>query len=72
MMPLSFSKAGEQNMIVRVGGSPEIRKHLADIGFVPGERVYVIASPGNGNIIVNIKESRLAITDQMAAKIMVQ
>ncbi|MCR4629685.1 MAG: FeoA family protein [Bacillota bacterium] len=72
MMPLSFAKPGEQVMVTRVSGNAEIKKHLEDLGFVAGTPVQIIASPGSGNIIVGLKESRLAITDQMAAKIMVQ
>lgn len=72
MMPLSFAKPGEQVMVTRVSGNAEIKKHLEALGFVAGTPVQIIASPGSGNIIVGLKESRLAITDQMAAKIMVQ
>jgi ferrous iron transport protein A len=72
MLPLSFAKPGEKLLIARVGGSPEIKKHLEDLGFVPGEQTVVIAAPGSGNIIVGVKNARLAITDQMASKIMVQ
>ncbi|MBQ5431099.1 MAG: ferrous iron transport protein A [Lachnospiraceae bacterium] len=72
MMPLSFSNAGDDVMITRIGGSMEAKKHLEDLGFVVGEHVRVISATGNGNVIVNVKDARLAITDQMAAKIMVQ
>jgi ferrous iron transport protein A len=72
MMPLSFSNAGDTVMIARIGGNTEAKKHLEDLGFVVGEHIRVISAAGNGNVIVSIKDSRLAITDQMAAKIMVQ
>ncbi|MBQ1598598.1 MAG: ferrous iron transport protein A [Lachnospiraceae bacterium] len=72
MMPLSFSNAGDNVMITRIGGNMEAKKHLEDLGFVVGERIRVISATGNGNVIVNVKDARLAITDQMAAKIMVQ
>lgn len=70
MMPLTFLKPGEQNIIKRVGGTPEMKKHLADLGFVVGGNVSVINSVG-GNIIVNVKETRVAISKEMAQKIMV-
>ena len=53
MIPLGMSVIGEENIIRRVGGNPEIKKHLEDLGFVPGEHTVVIAAPGSGNIIVS-------------------
>lgn len=70
MMPLIFANVGEQNMIRKVGGSPEVRKHLEDLGFVAGSCVTVVSSMG-GNLIVNVKDSRVAISREMAGKIMV-
>ncbi len=70
MMPLILAEPGEENMIRRVGGSPEVRKHLEDMGFVPGENVLVISTIG-GNLIVKIKDSRVAISREMAGKIMI-
>lgn len=70
-MPLTFSSSGDEVMVARIGGSEEIRKHLEDLGFVVGERVRIISNSGDGNIIVNLKDSRLAITSEMAAKIQV-
>lgn len=70
MMPLSLAGVGEENMIKRVGGTPEIKKHLEDMGFVAGGNVTVVAMIG-GNVIVNVKESRIAISREMANKIMV-
>lgn len=70
MMPLSYAAAGESNIIRKVGGSPEVKKHLENLGFIPGESVQVITSL-NGNIIVRVKESRIAINDEMARKIMI-
>ena len=70
MMPLTFLNPGEQNIIKGVGGTPEMKKHLADLGFVVGGNVSVINSVG-GNIIVNVKETRVAISKEMAQKIMV-
>lgn len=71
MLPLSLSANGDIVTVIRVGGNAEGKKHLEDLGFVAGSRVTVISSH-QGNIIVNIKDSRLAITSQMAEKIMVQ
>ena len=71
MMPLILSKAGEKSVILRVGGSPEVRQHLNDLGFVAGTGVTVLNVIG-GNLIVKVKESRVAISREMAQKIMVQ
>lgn len=70
MMPLILAAVGEENVIKKVGGKPEVRTHLADLGFVPGVRVTIISTMG-GNLIVNVKESRIAISREMAGKIMV-
>ena len=69
-MPLSFATEGEENIIKQVGGKAEVRAHLGNLGFVAGAAVKVITSMG-GNIIVNIKDSRVAISREMAAKIMI-
>ena len=70
MMPLTFANIGEENMIRKVGGKPEVRAHLENLGFVPGGSVTVVTAIG-GNLIVNVKESRVAISKEMANKIMV-
>ena len=70
MMPLIFAEPGEETIINRVGGSPEVKKHLEDLGFVAGGAVTVMNAIG-GNLIVKIKESRVAISKEMASKIMV-
>ena len=70
MMPLLMAEIGDENIIRRVGGNPEMKKHLEDLGFVAGGTVRVI-SEINGNLIVNVKESRIAISREMAGKIMV-
>ena len=70
MMPLILAAIGEKNIIRKVGGSAETRAHLANLGFVPGGSVTVISTIG-GNLIVNVKESRIAISREMAGKIMV-
>lgn len=70
MMPLSFANIGEKNMIKKVGGNPETRKFLENLGFVAGSDVTVISEIG-GNVIVNVKDSRVAVSKEMAGKIMV-
>lgn len=70
MMPLALADIGEENLILRVGGSPEVKKHLEDLGFVAGSTVSVVSSLG-GNVIVRVKESRVAISEEMARKIMI-
>ena len=70
MRPLSMVKEGEANVIKKVGGKDETRRFLENLGFVPGGTVTVV-SEMNGNIIVNVKESRVAIGKDMANKIMV-
>lgn len=70
MMPLALANPGEENLIRKVGGSPEVKKHLEDLGFVAGSTATVVATLG-GNIIVKIKESRIAISEEMARKIMI-
>ena len=70
MMPLMLAGIGEENTIKKIGGSPEIKKHLEDLGFVVGGSVTVVNALG-GNVIVNVKESRVAISEAMARRIMV-
>jgi len=69
-MPLTMAKAGEKAAIQRVGGKEEIKRFLENLGFVPGSIVTLI-SANSGNVIVNVKESRVAISKEMANKIMV-
>ena len=68
MMPLSLANIGEENLILKVGGNPEVKKHLEDLGFVAGGTATLISSMG-GNVIVKVKESRVAISEEMARKI---
>ena len=70
MMPLTLANVGEENLIHKVVGNPEVKKHLEDLGFVAGGAVTVVASLG-GNIIVKVKEARVAISEEMARKIMI-
>ena len=70
MMPLAFANVGEENIIKKVGGKPEVRAHLENLGFVVGGSVRIINRLG-GNVIVNVKETRVAVSEEMAQKIMV-
>ncbi len=70
MIPLIYAEPGEQNIIRKVGGNPDVRKHLESLGFVPGGIVSVISAI-SGNVIVNVKESRIAISEEMGRKIFV-
>lgn len=69
-MPLYLANIGEENIVRRIGGSVEVKKHLEHLGFVAGSTVTVVSSMG-GNLIVNIKDSRIAISREMAMKIMI-
>lgn len=69
-MPLSFADLGQVNTIKKIGGKSETKKFLESLGFVPGGEVSIISKQG-GNVIVNIKDSRIAIGEDMARKIMV-
>ena len=69
-MPLTFADVEEDNIIKRIGGTPEVKKHLENLGFVVGGNVKVVNRMGN-NIIVNVKEARIAISEGMANKILV-
>ena len=70
MIPLSYATPGEDSVVKRIGGSPEVKKHLENLGFVVGGTATVITSL-NGNVIVKVKESRVAINDEMARRIMI-
>ena len=70
MKPLTLMSPGEDAIIQRIGGKPEVRQHLENLGFVVGGNVSVINTIG-GNLIVNVKEARVAISREMAQKIMV-
>ena len=70
MMPLMLADVGEVNTIKKIGGTPEVKKHLENLGFVVGSAVKLITAL-NGNVIVQVKETRVAISEEMARKIMV-
>lgn len=69
-MPLAFASVGETNIIRKISGNPDVKRHLENLGFVVGGQVTVINALGE-NVIVNVKESRIAISAEMARKIMI-
>jgi len=69
-MPLLLAGVGEDNIIKKISGTPEVKKHLEHLGFVPGSVVRIISESG-GNLIVSVKDSRIAISRAIAGKIMV-
>lgn len=70
MMPLTLVKVGEKNIIRKIGGKQEVRAYLEKLGFIVGGSVTVVSAIG-GNVIVNVKDSRIAVSSEMAQKIMV-
>ena len=70
MMPLTLAEVGEENVIKKIGGKQDVKAHLENLGFGVGGAVTVINTIG-GNVIVNVKESRIAISKEMAQKIMI-
>lgn len=70
MMPLTLADTGEERMIKKIGGNPETKKFLEGLGFVVGGSVKIVNELG-GNVIVNVKESRVAVSKEMAQRIMV-
>ena len=70
MMPLGMANVGDVNVIKRITGRDEVRQHLAELGFVVGAEIKVVSDLG-GNLILNIKESRVALDKTMAMRIMV-
>ena len=70
MMPLTLGSSGEDGIVKKIGGKPEVKKHLENLGFVVGSEINVITEQ-NGNIIVKVKEARVAISKEMANKIFI-
>ncbi len=70
MMPLSLAELDTENTIKKIGGSPELKKHLENLGFVVGGNVTVVAIMG-GNVIVKVKEARVAISEEAARRVMI-
>ncbi|HIU68373.1 MAG TPA: ferrous iron transport protein A [Candidatus Scubalenecus merdavium] len=69
-MPLTFANVGEENTIRKVGGNEETRRFLENLGFVSGAKIMVLSQIG-GNVIVNVKDSRVAVNAEMARHIMI-
>ncbi|MCR4990191.1 MAG: ferrous iron transport protein A [Lachnospiraceae bacterium] len=70
MMPLVFAEAGQPQIIRKIGGSPEVKKHLEDLGLNVGGQVIIVSALGE-NLILKVKESRVAVSDELARKIMI-
>ena len=70
MMPLGMAQVGETNIIRKITGRDEVRQHLAEIGFVVGEEVRVVSELG-GNLILSVKDNRVALDKSMAMRILV-
>ncbi len=69
-MPLVYATPGEESVIKKVGGNPEVKRHLENLGFTPGGSVTLVSILG-GNVIVKVKESRIALNEDMARKVMI-
>ena len=70
MMPLVLANVGEPQLVTRIGGNPETKRHLEDLGLTVGGEVCIVSTLG-GNVIVKVKESRVAVSDELARRIMV-
>ena len=70
MMPLCYAEQDQPQIIKKIGGTPEVKQHLADMGFTVGGEVSVVSAIGE-NLIVKVKESRVAVSEELARKIMI-
>ncbi len=70
MIPLPMADVGEELVIKKLNGIQDVKSHLEDLGFVPGAVISIVTVMG-GNVIVNVKDSRIAISEELARKIMV-
>ncbi|MBR0145355.1 MAG: ferrous iron transport protein A [Eubacterium sp.] len=70
MMPLIYAEMGKPAIIKKIGGNPEVRKHLTDLGFSVGGEISVVSSVGR-NLIVKVMDSRVAVSEELAGKIMI-
>ena len=70
MIPLTYADPGQENIVKKIGGSPDVKRHLENLGFTPGGSVTLVSILG-GNVIVKVKESRIALNEDMAKKVMV-
>ena len=69
MMPLTLAPIGTPSVIRKLTGKDDVRQHLAELGFVAGQEVTVVSSL-NGNLIINVKGSRIALDETMARRVM--
>ncbi|MCQ2467878.1 MAG: ferrous iron transport protein A [Clostridia bacterium] len=69
-MPLNYADVDSLQIIKKIGGTSEVKKHLENLGFSVGGEIKVVSALG-GNVIVKVKESRVALSDELARKIMV-
>jgi ferrous iron transport protein A len=69
-MPLIYAEMGKPAIIKKIGGNPEVRKHLTDLGFSVGGEISVVSSVGR-NLIVKVMDSRVAVSEELAGKIMI-
>ena len=70
MMPINLAERGSPQIIKRIGGNPEVKKHLEDLGFNVGGEVTVV-NDFNGNLIIKVKDSRVALSSELAGKIFI-
>lgn len=70
MIPLTYATPGEESIVRKVGGNPDVKRHLENLGITPGGSVTLI-SVLDGNVIVKVKESRIALNEEMARKVMI-
>ncbi|MGX8685510.1 MAG: FeoA family protein [Spirochaetales bacterium] len=70
MIPLNLAEENKSQIIRKIGGSPDVKKHLEDLGFTVGGEVSIVSTL-SGNLIVKVKESRVAVSSELARKIMV-
>ena len=70
MIPLTYADPGEENVIMKVNGRPEVKKHLEDMGFVAGSIIRIVSSV-NGNLIVSVKDTKVALDKELAMRIMI-
>ena len=70
MLPLALAKVGEENIIKKISGNDEVKRHLANLGFTVGSNITIISTLA-GNVIVKVKDARIAINEDMARRIMI-
>ena len=70
MIPLTLANVGDEYTVRKIGGSPEVKKHLDNLGFVAGSNVIIVTEMA-GNLVVKVKEARVAVSRELAQKIMI-